>query len=224
MTSRIFQDEINEAAATSTSTYQRHLDALRKTAAARNQKGPYDSAKLGEYGIDGYMWKQWAAAAGYPNAKYLDPTVYERVAKYAAKTLWDEFGNDTLVAIGWRFGPGIARQMRDSFGANPDMTEIEKYLGDDGSQFVSAFLQELTPINIYGGGGGGSVELSFSMEQDQKPSQNPKPAAAGSVLTGVLGAMADRIAGGTRGQISAATPQVVSGDTEPALKTAVPEE
>ena len=167
---------------------------------------------LGQYQIDAAMWKTWAAAAGYPGARWDDPGVASKVAGWVANTLYSEFENWGLVAIGWRYGPAAARQVRDAYGGTPAGDILQKMLGKGGATFVDRVLRtmsaalpttETPPPGFppgYGGSPGGQIDLEFIPEEGPEPEPfRPRGAnPAHLALINVLGQMADRTAGGKR--------------------------
>ncbi len=227
---QVFQDEINASQANK----KAGLEAIEAAASQTPDRDPDTGARyLGKYAIPAAQWDTWAAAAGYPGAKWGDPTVMQAVAGWAADTLYEEFGNWSLVAIGWRYGAGMARQIRSIYGGTPAQNILDKFLDVGGTKFIQAivdrmgqaqnvkFGQELYPPIPQGGGGGGSMSLTFKTEEGfgiEEPTERKR--TANNVLTGVLGAMADRIAGGTRGQIADADPQRVEAVDEPEVVAA----
>ncbi len=210
-----------------------YLKAVQQEAANKVSRDEDTGAiYLGKYQIDAAMWKTWAAAAGYPGARWDDPAAANRVAGWAANTLFTEFQNWGLVAIGWRYGPEAARRVQTAYGGTPAGDILQKMLGKGGATFVDRILQTMgnalpaakQPIPNFAPGSlgspGGQIDINFVNEQappDDFQQRGAKPAH--TALAGVLGAMSDRIAGGQRGHVLDVEIEEVSDEAEPVRST-----
>lgn len=202
-----------------------YIDAIRQESI--RQSDDTGAQYLSQYGIPAAMWQMWAAAAGLPGARYTDPVAARKVASWAAETLLNEFeGNWGLVAIGWRYGMGTARQIQNIYGGTPAKAIIERFMGKAGAAFVGEVISRMARISapdptpppfpyfpVGTRSGGGNVELKFKMEEaeegefEETEYQGPNPAHV--ALQGVLAAMADRVAGGKRLSIEEVESQVI---------------
>ncbi len=226
-------DAVGTTANTGNELTDAYLKSVQQEAANKVDRDDETGAiYLGKYQIDAAMWKTWAAAAGYPGARWDDPAAANRVAGWAASTLFNEFQNWGLVAIGWRYGPVIARKVQDAYGGTPASKVLQGMLGKGGAIFVDRVLkamgnalpktQRSIPNFAPGSPGspGGEVTIDFVNEQappDDFQQRGAKPAH--TALAGVLGAMSDRIAGGQRGHVLDVEIEEVSADARPVSST-----
>jgi len=215
------------------SAVDRYLDSIRSDS-DRSQDEDTGNSRLTAYAISEDMWDMWAAAAGLPGADYRDKTAANRVAAWAARALYDEFQNWGLVAIGWRYGAATARQVSKAFGTNLTSSVVNSIMGRGGAAFVNNVLDQMYANVPFPGegqefadygpimlpsGGAGSMEVLFENEKRPLPEEE-RGDPAQLALMGVLGAMADRVAGGRRLEIeNIETAMVPAEDPGAAVET-----
>jgi hypothetical protein len=210
----VAREEINAARAKEQATQppaqQANNEFLRAIAQDKPVTVEPDSGAtyLGRYAIPAEQWKMWAAAAGYPGARWDDPLAQQKVAGWVANELFTEFQDWGLVAIGWRYGAGTARRIRDVYGGVPGGDIVEKLMGKAGVEFLAriqtsmaqVFAPDRKPYPAPQAYGGGDIQLKFT-EEEMPEAEEPERRGANpahTALQSVLGAMADRVAGGKR--------------------------
>ncbi len=190
---------------------------------------------LTKYGIPADQWKLWATAAGLPNARWDDPAAATQVATWAYDYLWNQFGGNLgLVAIGWRYGAGAARQIRKLYGNSPANSILQRILGAGGAALVESIIKTVssappsaTQQRYLPGSPGASAEVSLTFIPEEGELFNPaeqESAEANPVhtaLAGILSNMADKTrVGGPRLTIEDVELQQVPESDEP---TSAPE-
>lgn len=163
---------------------------------------------IGRYGFPAAMWPTWAAASGLPGARWEDASAQRHVAGWVARTLYGEFRNWGMVAIGWRYGAATARKVRHTFGGVPPQEVLDHMVGGGGVAFINKVTTEMAaqpqdiPPGPPPGNAGGGIELRFEEEEDTEGILNPEPEPERTpgqlALMNVLSQMADRAAGGKR--------------------------
>lgn len=178
---------------------------------------------LSKYRIPADMWDTWAAAAGYPGARWDDAVVADKIAAWAADALYEMFGNWNLVAVGWMYGAGTAKQFQDYYGDAPSGTIMEKVFGETGSTFINDTLNKMAKLATDSppagappsspGRTGTPAEVTLKFNPEERPEEEgPQRRGANpahTALFGVLGSMADRVAGGRRLAVQDAAVQSV---------------
>ncbi len=199
-----------------------------------NNDQPYRRDERGDllltkYGIPADQWKTWATAAGLPDAKWDDQTAATQVATWAANYLYDMFNGDWgMMAIGWRYGAGVARQIRELYGKTPTGATLMGILGEGGAAVIEAIIYKFNdvppppdPSSRYPSrmAQGGDVSLTFVPEEGElfdptsRDTQDANPVH--TILGKILSQMADKNSvGGVRSSIEDVEVQQVPDDDE----------
>jgi hypothetical protein len=204
-----FFDTINDAE----QNFLRTIEAQRKVT-----REPDGATYLTKYQIPADQWRTWAAAAGLPGARWDDPRASAEVAAWAARTLYSEFKNWSLVAIGWRYGAATARQIQQLYGSTPAQEVINRVLGVAGATFVDKVIKAQTtamaPTTTTTPPGPprprGQVDVRFVPEEGPSPPPQARgPNPAHTALIGVLASMANRASPSGRMSVEDALVQIV---------------
>jgi hypothetical protein len=221
MVSRVFQDEINaseaeKAAGTTEETSAGTTDSIARfirSLMMASSGGNYESSVteggkgtfVGAYGIPIHQWANWSDAAGYPGASWKDPRAQDAVARWAAQTLYNQFGDWGLVSIAWRFGTDEAMRFRNKFGTLTTTNIAEIWDEAEGvfyNDVVEGMDQTDGPSTMFGYSlpQMGDVQLRFTMEEGEDVlDRTPQEASpAHLALQNTLASMADTVAGGKR--------------------------